>query len=384
MPFKAKIDAKGKKQKLDRNVGLENRLLELGIPRDVVFSWNREEQSAELERLEGRAPRSREIAFDELFAEAHENFVPPPPSPPAAAIETADAEAAASVEQIDSEIDHPNAMDIDDEETVDRLLRAAEPSNGNNDWLLQQPIQPPTAGQMAAEAVEMSYQLLAPLDNQTREHISSMPFEQQTTTLQQIVAEQWSFLMTPPSQPIRGDPLAGIPADLYPLATQLPPHLQDLLGRTPEHVQRMVLGMPALEMYRQLYKGRRTLISHLERREQLRRQIEVDALLSLNPYVSHWLQSTNNATQQNYLTSDWFHRYAMLLDNNMLIHIQNWGPYGGPPVSVPEDLRIAEQIAMQHNRFTDPQAWLYSTARVEWIRCAMRHRERTNHNMRNR
>ncbi|KAH0146177.1 hypothetical protein KCU67_g12335, partial [Aureobasidium melanogenum] len=158
--------------------------------------------------------------------------------------------------------------------------------------------------------------------------------------------------MTPPSQPIRGDPLAGIPADLYHRATQLLPHLQDLLGRTPEHVQRMVLGMPALEMYRQLYKGRRTLISHLERREELRRQIEVDALLSLNPYVSHWLQSTNNATQQNYLTSDWFH---------------HWGPYAGPPVSVPEDLRIAEQIAMQHNGFNDPQAWLYSTARVEWI-----------------
>ncbi|KAH0133942.1 hypothetical protein KCU67_g16429, partial [Aureobasidium melanogenum] len=172
MPFKAKIDAKGNKQKLDRNVGLENRLLELGITRDVVFSWNREEQSAELERLEGRAPRSREIAFDELFAEAHENFVPPPPSPPAAAVEAANAEAAAFVEQIDSEIDHPNAMDVDDEETVDRLFRAAEPSNDNNDWLLQQPIQPATAGQMAAEAVETPYQLLAPLDNQTREHIS--------------------------------------------------------------------------------------------------------------------------------------------------------------------------------------------------------------------
>ncbi|KAG9566812.1 hypothetical protein KCU71_g2485, partial [Aureobasidium melanogenum] len=380
MPPKAKVDAKGKKQKLDRNVGLENRLLELGITRDVVFSWNREEQSAELERLEGRAPRSREVAFDELFAEAHENFVPPPPSPPAAAVKAADAEAAA----FDSEIDHPNAMDIDDEEAVDRLLRAAEPSNGNNDWLLQQPIQPPTAGQMAAEAVEMSYQLLAPLDNQAREHISSMPFEQQTTTLQQIVAEQWSFLMTPPSQPIRGDPLAGIPADLRPVATQLPPHLQDFIGRTPEHVQRMVLGMPTLQMYRELYKGRRALIAHRERREQLRRQIEVDVLLSLNPHVSHWLQSTNNATQQNYLTSDWFHRYAMLLDNNMLIHIQNWGPYGGPPVSVPEDLRIAEQIAMQYSRFNDPQAWLYSTARVDWIRCAMRNRERINRNMRNR
>lgn len=81
MPFKAKIDAMGKKVKLGRNVGLENRLLELGINRDVVFSWNREEQSAELERLEGRAPRDREIAFHELFAEARENFIPPPPFP---------------------------------------------------------------------------------------------------------------------------------------------------------------------------------------------------------------------------------------------------------------------------------------------------------------
>ncbi|KAH0027386.1 hypothetical protein KCU78_g3980, partial [Aureobasidium melanogenum] len=383
MPFKAKIDAKGKKQKLDRNVGLENRLLELGITRDVVFSWNREEQSAELERLEGRTPRSREITFDELFAEAHENFVPTPPSPPPTAVEAADAEPAAPVEQIDSEIDHLNAMDVDEEEAFGRLP-AAETINDGNDWLLTQPMEPPIAAQLAAEPAGPLPQLLAPLDDQAREQIDSMPYEQQIATLQQISAEQWSFLMTPPSQPIRGDPLAGVPADLRPVATQLPPHLQAFLGRIPEHVQRMVLGMPALEMYRQLYKGRRTLISHRERREQFRRQIELDVLLPLNPYVSHWLQSTSNATQQNYLTSDWFHRYAMLLDNNMLIHIQNWGPYAGPPVSVPEDLRVAEQIAMQHNRHNDPQAWLYSTARVEWIRWAMRSREMINRAMRNR
>ncbi|KAG9659871.1 hypothetical protein KCU64_g3568, partial [Aureobasidium melanogenum] len=379
MPPKGKANAKGKKQKLDRNVGLENRLLELGITRDVVFSWNREEQSAELERLEGRAPRSREITFDELFAEAHENFVPPPPSPPPATVEAVETEAAAPT-GTDDDGDHH--MDAEDE-AVGRLL-AAESTNDRNEWLLTQPMEPPIAAQLAAEPAGPLPQLLAPLDDQARQQIDSMPYEQQIATLQQISAEQWSFLMTPPSQPIRGDPLAGIPADLHPVATQLPSHLQDFLGRIPGHMQRMVLGMPELEMYRQLYKGRRTLISHRERREQLRRQIELDVLLSLNPYVSHWLQSTNNATQQRYLTSDWFHRYAMLLDNNMLIHIQNWGPYAGPPVSVPEDLRVAEQIAMQHNRYNDPQAWLYSTARVEWIRWAMRSREMINRAMRNR
>lgn len=307
----------------------------------------------------------------------------PPPSPPPTAVEAADAEAAAPVEQIDSEIDNPNAMDVDEEEAVGRLP-AAESTNDGNDWLLTQPMEPPIAAQSAAEPAGPLPQLLAPLDDQARQQIGSMPYEQQIATLQQISAEQWSFLMTPPSQPIRGDPLTGVPADLHPVATQLPPHLQAFLGRIPEHVQRTVLGMPALGMYRQLYKGRRTLMSHRERREQLRRQIELDVLLSLNPYVSHWLQSTSNATQQNYLTSDWFHRYAMLLDNNMLIHIQNWGPYAGPSICVPEDLRAAEQIAMQHNRYNDPQAWLYSTARVEWIRWAMRSREMINRAMRNR
>ncbi|KAH0370265.1 hypothetical protein KCU65_g2642, partial [Aureobasidium melanogenum] len=355
-----------------RNVGLENRLLyDFNNPRDVVFRMNREQQSAELERLEGRAPRTREVAFNELITEAHENFVPPP-----VGVDAVEAEAAAPVEQVDAETDHPDAMDINDQEAVDRLLQAVDSTNDNNDWLLQQPMQPPIAGQMAAEAVEMSSQLLAPLDDQTREQLNTMSNEQQVARIQEIFNEQWSLLMTPPEQPPTGNPLAGIPADLHPVARQLPYHLQLLIGGTVEYAQRMVLGLPQQEMYRQLYRGLRTKLSQYnQQREQLRRQIELDPLLSLNPYVSNWLLGTNTSTQQTYLTSDWFHRYALLLDNNMLIHIQNWGPYAGPPVSVPEDLRVSEQIAMRHYGYTDYQAWVYSTERVQWIRFVMRSRE---------
>ncbi|KAG9693737.1 hypothetical protein KCU95_g6229, partial [Aureobasidium melanogenum] len=386
MPFKAKVDANGKKQKFDRNVALENRLLnDFNIPRDVVFSWNREQQSAELERLEGRAARSREVVQDELLAEARENFVPPPPPPAPAAVEAAEAEAAAPLEQVDTKAEHPTAMDIDEQEAVDRLLEAAESPNFNHDWLLQQPMQPPTAGQMSAEAIEMSSQLLNPLDDQTREQLNNMSHEQQVARVQEILAEQWSLLMTPPEQPPAGNSLANIPADLHPVASQLPIHLQSLIAGTDEYAQRMVLGMPEPEMYRQLYRGLRTRISQYnQHREQLRRQIELDPLLSLNPYVSNWLQGTDTTTQQTYLGSDWFHRYAFLLDNNMLTHIRNWGPYGGPPVSVPADLRATEQIAMRHYRYTDRHAWLYSAERVQWIRWVMRNREAFNRARRNR
>lgn len=381
-----------KKHKITANRVLEAELISYGLTRDAVLKMDRPMQSAEVERLrplfaaqqQAQEAAAQSVQEDEQMLEG----APPAVSPAideaveAAAAET---EAATPTEQVDTETDHPTAVDIDGQEAVDRLLQAADSANDNNDWLLQQPMQPPIAGQMAAEAIEMSSQLLAPLDDQTREQLSNMSREQQIAGIREIYAEQWSLLMTSPEQPPTGNSLASIPADLHPVASQLPVHLQILIAGTDEYAQRMVLGMPEQEMYRQLYRGLRTRMSQYnQQREQLRRQIELDPLLSLNPYVSNWLQGADRATQQTYLSSDWFHRYALLLDNNMLDHIQNWGPYGGPPVSVPEDLRASEQIAMQHNRYTDYHAWVYSAERVQWIRYATRNREMINRARRNR
>ncbi|KAG9952712.1 hypothetical protein KCU85_g1753, partial [Aureobasidium melanogenum] len=373
-----------KKHKITANRVLEAELISYGLARDAVLRMGRPMQSAEVERLRPlfAAQQQAQEAAAQPVQEDEQMLEGAPPAVSSAADEAVETAATASDEQSGT---HPTATDIDGQEAVDRLLRAAESPNIRNDWLLQQPMQPPTAGQMAAEVIEMSSELLAPLDNQTREQLNNMFHEQQVARIQEIYAEQWSLLMTPPEQPPTGNSLAGIPADLHPVASQLPVHLQILIAGTDEYAQRMVLGMPEQEMYRQLYRGLRTRMSQYnQQREQLRRQIELDPLLSLNPYVSNWLQGADRATQQTYLSSDWFHRYVLLLDNNMLDHIQNWGPYGGPPVSVPEDLRVSEQIAMQHNRYTDRHAWLYSAERVQWVRYAMRSREMINRARRNR
>lgn len=368
MPPKAKNNPKGKKRGLDRNVSLEKRLIDLGVNRDVIFRWTREEQSAELERWEGRAPRDRQTTFDELFADAHErNPIPPPVLAETETAEVADLASPAEVDYTNHEDDHP--MDIGGDEAADRLIQAAEPTNGD-EWLLQQPMQPPIAGQLAAEAVEISLELLDPLDDQTREAISNMPFEQQIISLQSILNEQWRFLRTPPLQPIRGDPLSSIPADLHPIVSQFPPHLQCILGDSNEYAQRKVLAMPELEMYRQLYRGMRTrteqLVRYNQQREQLRRQIILDPLLSINPYASQWLQSADNAFQENYLAADTNQRLEILQENN--IDVQMLGFSGNEPQDpLPDHLRTAEQIAMQHHNFTDPQQWRYSTARSCWI-----------------
>lgn len=376
-----------KKHKITANRVLEAELISYGLTRDAVLNMDRPTQSAEVDRLRplfaGRQ-QAREAAAQP--AEEDEQMLQDAsPAVSLAADQGTEGEVAAHAEQVNTEINHPNTMDIDGQEAVDRLLEAAESPNVNDDWLLQQPMQPPTAGQMAAEAVELSSQLLAPLDDEIREQLNSMSHEQQVARIRDIYAEQWTLLMTPPPGPIIGNPLAGIPADLHPVASQLPVHLQSLIAGTAEYAQRMVLGLPEPEMYRQLYRGLRTrLTQYNQQREQLRRQISLDPLLAVNPHISHWLQGTDIATQQTYLTSDWFHRYALLLDNNMLIHLQNWGPYAGPPVSVPEDLRVSEQIAMRHNGHTDYHAWVYSAARVQWIRFAMRSPEMINRARRNR
>lgn len=368
MPPKAKNNPKGKKRRLDRNVSLENRLIELGVNRDVIFRWTKEDQSAELERLEGRAPRDRETAFDELFADAHErNPIPPPVPAETGPVKVADPALPLEVDHIDHEDDHP--MDIGVEEAADRLIEAAEPTNGDG-WLLQQPMQPPIAGRLVAEAVEISLQLLDPLNDQTREAISNMPYEQQIISLQQILNEQWRFLNTPPLQSIRADSLSSIPADLHPIVSQLPPHLQCILACVNENAQRRVLSMPELEMYRQLYRCMKMrteqLVRYNQRREQLRRQIILDPLLSMNPHAIQWLQSANNAFQENYLAGDINQRLAILLENNMDVQMLEFLGNESRD-TLPDHLRTAEQIAMQHHNYTDPQQWRYSTARSCWI-----------------
>ncbi|KAK6002021.1 hypothetical protein QM012_002511 [Aureobasidium pullulans] len=371
MPPKAKNISKGKKRGLDRNVSLENRLIELGVDEDELFGWSREEQSAELERREGRAPRTHEMAFEELITDARvRNSIPLPATAEVEIAEVADTAPPAEQIDINTAADHP--MEIDEGETVNRLIPAAELVNNENEWLLQQPTQMPIiAGQLAAEAVEILHDLLDPIDDQTREKLTNMPYEQQITSLQQILDDQWTFLNTPPPYPMRSNPLASIPADLRPIASQLPLHLQDLLAGTNEYAQRMVLGFPELEMYRQLYRGLSTRRLQNERynqeREHLRRQIDLDPLLSLNMFVRRWLQGTSNSVQRNYLASGSLERYSMLQDNGMLIHIGNWGARTAPPIPTPDHLRTAEQIAMQSNNYTDYQAWLYSTARMDWM-----------------
>ncbi|CAD0101435.1 unnamed protein product [Aureobasidium mustum] len=342
---------KAKKGGLDRNVGLENRLInDFDMPRDMVFRMTKEEQRAELERLEGRAPRPPEETYEELFADARQRNPLPAHAPapaPAEDTEVADAPAPAEQDDVNPEDDHP--MEIDDDETVDRIIQAAESTNDENGWLLQQPMQPPVAGRLAAEAAEILNELLEPINDGIREEINNMPYDQQIVAAQQIMDEQWNLPNTPLPRTTRGIPLTYFPADLRPRADQLPLHLQDLLAGATEHAQP--------ERYNQ-------------QREQFRRQIDLDPLLSTNPDVRQWLLNTPNATQHNYLAANTFDRFTMLQDNRMLIRIQNWGQYMALPVS--EEYRRNEQMAMQQANLTDYQVWVRSTVRMCWIVWAVR------------
>lgn len=366
---------KAKKGGLDRNVGLENRLLnDFDMPRDMVFAMTREEQSAELERLGGRSPRPPEEAYEELFVDARQRNPLPAPAPapvpaPNPAQENEDteiADAPAEHEDVNLEVYHP--MEVDDNETVDRPTGVAETTADENELPTQQ--QPPIPGPWDFEPEGFLTGVFGPVNDQTRAEVNNMPLEQRRIRLNQILQEQWIWLHTPPPWPMRGD-LSSIPADLRHVTDVLPPHLQYWVARQNEDHQRQILTLSHLEMYRYLYYTWtiRTQLYNLD--IALNRQILLDPLLSINPYVSQWLQGTSRATQQTYLAAGVPERYSMLQDNGMLIHIQNWPPRPVPR-PVPEHLRAAEQAAMQQNNYTDYQAWLRSTARVDWVVWAMR------------
>lgn len=354
-----------------------------GLARDVVLQMDRPQQSAQVEILRARAAEVREAEQtaeqpieqdnqEELEIELQTAAVVDAGTEVGEAATTvevgdpAESDAAENVVPAQDDL----AMEIGSED-VDLNMQTND-STDQHEWLLQQPIGPPIARQ-SVEPAEPLPELLGPLDERTRAEINDMPYEQQRIRLNQVLQRQWHFVLTRPLQPIGGNP-GFIPADLRPLANQFPRHLQNLLSLTSENTQRRILSRPIFETYRLLHRGLTHRIRFLERqnqhRQQLRRHIDLDPLLSINPYVRQWLQHTPIATQQNYLAADTFDRCAMLQDNRMLVHIQNWGPYIAPPV--PERYRNAEQIAMQTANYTDYQVWLRSSVRMDWIIWAAR------------
>ncbi|KAH0292048.1 hypothetical protein KCU62_g2273, partial [Aureobasidium sp. EXF-3399] len=227
-----------------RNVGLEAELIRLGVARDAVMEMTREQQSAELDRLEGLAPRSIADAYAQTWTDNHQqaaaaaaafmiaNPPPPPPAPvvpppPPPTVETAPETphappAPLSVRSADNvdhlgnanagnpvQDDHP--MDIDGPELTSIGLHHNSPTD-NNPWLLQQSMQPPIAARRADEPWP---QPLGPLSVEVQRFINEAPNDHlQRHHLEVVVSDQWNYLMAPPPAPIEIPSMGPLPLDI--------------------------------------------------------------------------------------------------------------------------------------------------------------------------
>jgi hypothetical protein len=429
---------KGKKGKnVVRNIGLESELIRLGVARDAVHDMTREEQSAELDRLHGLAPRDADTAFATLYTDNQQqtaaaaaaalaaNPPPPPPAPPAAH----NAQAADNVDgPNNADAGHPvqddQPMDVDDawvdalfEESpepagqVDPIVQRVplppgapgvaqdpgqqdhpmnidapeRPNNiehvdltGDDDWLLQQPMQPPE--QPPAELAAPLPQLLGPLSPEAQLTIDNEPdHNRRRELLQTALDEQWRYLWTPPAPPITMNIIHPFEADIQQRIAHLPHHLQAVLsGSWAAPIQRHLLSSPLSVQYTHLYLAYQSIMQRTySRMAENRRQIDLDPLIPRLPELRDWLHHTDLRIQRRWLNSPHHERLELLREYGLLAWMQQMHTVhyqmeqeryaAQQPQQVPDHLLNAEDLARYGAGFRDYQPWLFSAERRAWI-----------------
>lgn len=251
------------------NFALEAELIRLGVNRDAVISMTREQQSAELDRLEGLVPRTIQDAFAQTYTDNQQAAaaaaaaamvanplppalpapaIPPPPSPAVeAATETPQGPHAPLPTQPADDDDHSGNANAGGTAQDDHPMNIDGPEltgiglynnrTGHNPWLLQQPMQPPIAARRADEPWP---QLLGPLPAEIQRMISEEPnMHAQRQLLEAAVNDQWNYFMAPPPAPIEIPLMGPLQPDFHRMYAHLPPHLQaivsdaGLFGRSP-------------------------------------------------------------------------------------------------------------------------------------------------------
>lgn len=371
-----------KKGHIVHNFALENELIRLGVARDAVTSMTREQQSAELDRLQGLAPRNVADAFSQTYTDNQQAAAaaaaaymvanpPPPPSAPIVPPPTNIApEAAPEAPQAPSAplpVGHP--MDID--EPVLTGVGLHDNPTGNNPWLLQQPMQPPIAARRADEPWP---QPLGPLSVEVQRAINEAPnVHVQRHHLETAVNSQWNYLMLPLPAGIEIASMGPLPPNIQPMYAHLPPHLQAMISSMPAPQQQSFALEPPHFQMSHLYQRYVELRQPFEQQVANRAQIDTDPLLATLPELRNWLHNTSPALQTRWINSVHPDRMEILRENGLLTWMQDYSVaqlqrlVTFAPQQVPDRLLNAEDIARYNAGFgTNYFAWFISPERAAW------------------
>jgi hypothetical protein len=419
------------KKRNTRNVALEAELIRLGVERDAVLEMTREEQGLEYDRLQGLAPREPETAFAQLFTNNQQQAAaaaaatlaanpPQPPAPPTIVPPVVPTQTAQDSGQQDHPVDidapannfetidliglspraaaqiadnvygpenanagtlaqddHPMGIDEPDMNALFDGPNQIDP-NGQNPWLLQQPLQPP-----AVEPLVPLPQLLGPIPPVYQGVIDTEPdHERRRVLLQAAFNDQWRFLVTPPTPPMTifmDNPLAP---DVQLRVAYLPQHLQAVLSISfrDAHRQREFLLRPSHDQHSFLYQRYREVIRRTwERTLSNRQQIDLDPLLPrVPPALRQWLHNRDFRFQARWLRYSYDERLEIFRGNGMLAWMQQMQVAhhqmeqerlaAQQPQPVPDHLLNAEDFARHNAGFgIDYPAWWASAERAAWI-----------------
>ena len=385
------------------NFALEAELIRLGVNRDAVISMTREQQSAELDRLEGLVPRTIEETFAQTYtdnqqaaaaAAAASMVANPPPSalpapaipPPAtpaveAATENPQGPHAPLPTQSADDGDHSGNANAGGTAQDDYPMNIDGPEltgiglynnrTGHNPWLLQQPMQPPIAARRADEPWP---QLLGPLPAEIQRTISEeSDMHAQRQLLEAAVNDQWNYLMAPPPAPIEIPLMGPLQSDFQRMYAYLPPHLQAIVSAMPVFLQQSFALEPPHFQMSHLYQRYTEHRQHLEQQLANRAQIDTDPLLHTLPELRTWLHNTSLPLQTRWINSVHPDRMEILRENGLLTwmqdcsvaHHQRLVAYA--PQQVPDRLLAAEDMARYNAGFGfNYFAWLISPERAAW------------------
>lgn len=401
-----------------RNVGLENQLIRLGVARDAVMTMSREQQSAELDRLEGLAPRTTTDAYAQTWTDNQQQaaaaaaafmvanpppalpanpppappapIVPPPPAPivpppPAPIVEIApeapQAPPAPLPTQPADNVDHSGNANTGNPVQDDHPMDIDEPGltgiglhdnpTSNPPWLLQQPMQPPNAARRADEPWP---QPLAPLSAEVQRIMNEAPnVHVQRHHLEAAVNAQWNYLVAPPPAQIEIPSMGPLQPDIQQLYAHLPPHLQAIISTMSVPLQHsFALETPHFQMSH-LYQRYTEIRQQLEQQLANRTQIDLDPLVHTLPELRNWLYNATLQLQARWINSVHPDRMEILRENGLLTwmqdysvaHLQRLVTYA--PQQVPDRLLAAEDMARYNAGFGfDYFAWFISPERAAW------------------